>query len=65
MPYDTRKPFDPSGIRLGTPGITTRGLRPEQMPLIADWMDRAIAAHDNDQALDRIAAEVEELLGSL
>jgi glycine hydroxymethyltransferase len=65
VPFDTRKPFDPSGIRLGTPGITTRGLRPEQMPLIADWMDRAIAAHDNDQALDRIAAEVEELLGSL
>lgn len=65
VPFDTRKPFDPSGIRLGTPGITTRGLRPEQMPLVADWMDRAIAAHDNDQALDRIAAEVEELLGSL
>jgi glycine hydroxymethyltransferase len=65
VPFDSRKPFDPSGIRLGTPGVTTRGLRPEQMPLIADWMDRAIAAHDNDQALDRIAAEVEELLGSL
>lgn len=65
VPFDSRKPFDPSGIRLGTPGITTRGLRPEQMPLIADWMDRAIAAHDNDQALDRIAAEVEELLGSI
>ncbi|MCR3746866.1 serine hydroxymethyltransferase [Lentzea californiensis] len=65
VPFDSRKPFDPSGIRLGTPGITTRGLRPEQMPLIADWMDRAIAAHDNDQALDRIAAEVEELLSSL
>ncbi|MGW6443897.1 serine hydroxymethyltransferase [Lentzea sp. NPDC055074] len=65
VPFDTRKPFDPSGIRLGTPGVTTRGLKPEQMPLIADWMDRAIAAHDNEQALDRIAAEVGELLGSL
>ena len=65
VPYDTRKPFDPSGIRLGTPGVTTRGLKPEQMPLIADWIDRAIAAHDNDQALDRIAAEVEELLSTL
>jgi glycine hydroxymethyltransferase len=65
VPFDTRKPFDPSGIRLGTPGVTTRGLKPEQMPLIANWMDRAIAAHDDDQALDRIAAEVEELLGSL
>ncbi|WP_330271952.1 serine hydroxymethyltransferase [Lentzea sp. NBC_00516] len=65
VPFDTRKPFDPSGIRLGTPGVTTRGLKPEQMQLIANWMDRAIAAHDNDQALDRIAAEVGELLGSL
>ncbi|MCG8924668.1 serine hydroxymethyltransferase [Lentzea sp. CC55] len=65
VPFDTRKPFDPSGIRLGTPGVTTRGLKPEQMPLIADWMDRAIAAHDDEQALDRIAAEVEELLGAL
>jgi glycine hydroxymethyltransferase len=65
VPYDTRKPFDPSGIRLGTAGITTRGLKPGQMPLIADWIDRAIAAHDNDQALDRIAAEVEDLLGTL
>ncbi|MET8758239.1 serine hydroxymethyltransferase [Lentzea sp. NPDC004782] len=65
VPFDTRKPFDPSGIRLGTAGITTRGLKPEQMPLIANWIDRAIAAHDNDQALERIAAEVEELLGAL
>jgi glycine hydroxymethyltransferase len=65
VPFDTRKPFDPSGIRLGTPGVTTRGLKPEQMPLIADWMDRAIAAHDDDQALDRIAAEVQELLAAL
>ncbi|GAB2826104.1 serine hydroxymethyltransferase [Lentzea nigeriaca] len=65
VPFDPRKPFDPSGIRLGTAGITTRGLKPEQMPLIADWIDRVIAAHDNDQALDRIATEVEDLLGTL
>ncbi|WP_434452133.1 serine hydroxymethyltransferase [Lentzea sp. E54] len=65
VPFDTRKPFDPSGIRLGTAGITTRGLKPGQMPLIANWIDRAIAAHDNDQALDRIAAEVGELLSAL
>ncbi|GGU19330.1 serine hydroxymethyltransferase [Lentzea flava] len=65
VPFDPRKPFDPSGIRLGTAGITTRGLKPEQMPLIADWIDRVIAAHDNEQALDRIATEVEDLLGTL
>ncbi|ANZ37253.1 serine hydroxymethyltransferase [Lentzea guizhouensis] len=65
VPYDTRKPFDPSGIRLGTPAITTRGLRPEQMPQVAEWIDRAIAAADNGPALDRIAAEVRELLAAL
>lgn len=65
VPFDPRKPFDPSGIRLGTGGITTRGLKPEQMPMIADWIDRAIAAHDDEQALDRIGAEVVELLGTL
>ncbi|MEV6240652.1 serine hydroxymethyltransferase [Lentzea sp. NPDC051838] len=65
VPFDPRKPFDPSGIRLGTAGITTRGLKPEQMPLIADWIDRAIAAVDNEPALDRIAAEVEDLLSTL
>ena len=65
VPFDPRKPFDPSGIRLGTAGITTRGLKPSQMPLIADWIDRAIASADNEPALDRIAAEVEELLGTL
>lgn len=65
VPFDPRKPFDPSGIRLGTAGITTRGLKPGQMPLIADWIDRTIAAHDNTQAIARIAAEVEELLSTL
>jgi glycine hydroxymethyltransferase len=65
VPFDPRKPFDPSGIRLGTPGITTRGLRPEQMPQLAEWIDRAIAAADNGPALDRIAAEVQELLAAL
>ncbi|MEU0877640.1 serine hydroxymethyltransferase [Lentzea sp. NPDC005914] len=65
VPFDPRKPFDPSGIRLGTAGITTRGLKPSQMPLIADWIDRAIASAGNEPALARIAAEVEKLLGTL
>src|SRR6202451_1631794 len=57
--FDQRKPFDPSGIRLGTPALTTRGLTEEHMPLLAAWMDEAITAgaKDDDAALDRIAAE--------
>src|SRR3954471_2095208 len=40
VPYDTRKPFDPSGLRLGTPALTTRGLTEAQMPQVADWISR-------------------------
>jgi glycine hydroxymethyltransferase len=64
VPYDPRKPFDPSGIRLGTPAITTRGLGEQHMPLIAAWLDDAIAAaaQDDEATLDRIAGEVRDLL---
>ncbi len=64
VPFDTRKPFDPSGIRLGTPAITTRGLGEEHMAPIAAWIDDAItaAAKDDEAALDRIAGEVRDLL---
>ena len=64
VPYDPRKPFDPSGIRLGTPAITTRGLSEEHMPAIAAWIDDAItaAAKDDEAVLDRIARDVRELL---
>lgn len=64
VPFDPRKPFDPSGIRLGTAAVTTRGLRPEQQPKIAEWIDRAIsaAANEDSQQLRTIAGEVRELL---
>jgi glycine hydroxymethyltransferase len=64
VPFDQRKPFDPSGIRLGTPAITTRGLRAEHMAPLAAWIDAAItaASKDDDPALDRIAAEIRDLL---
>ncbi len=64
VPFDPRKPFDPSGIRLGTPAITTRGLTEEHMPQLAAWMDEAItaASKDDDESLGRIAGEVRDLL---
>ena len=66
VPFDPRKPFDPSGVRLGTAAITTRGLGVEQMPQVADWMDRAIQAANNgdDAAIATVSAEVSELLAS-
>jgi glycine hydroxymethyltransferase len=64
VPFDTRRPFDPSGIRLGTPAITTRGLTEQHMPLLAAWMDEAItaAAKDDEGPLERIATEIRDLL---
>jgi len=62
VPYDPRKPFDPSGIRLGTPAVTTRGMSAEHMAPIAAWMDRVVeAAKGEDEAtIDAIAAEVRD-----
>jgi glycine hydroxymethyltransferase len=66
VPFDQRKPLDPSGLRIGTPAITTRGLREEHMPAIAAWMDEAISASvkDDEPTLERIASEVRDLLRS-
>jgi glycine hydroxymethyltransferase len=66
VPFDKRKPFDPSGLRIGTPAITTRGLREEHMAPIAAWMDEAItaAAKDDETVIERIAAEVREFLAA-
>ncbi|MGB3443043.1 MAG: serine hydroxymethyltransferase [Actinophytocola sp.] len=66
VPFDPRKPFDPSGLRLGTPAVTTRGLGTDQMPQIAEWIDRTATAANNDDeaAIAAIAAEVRELLAA-
>lgn len=66
VPYDPRKPFDPSGIRLGTPALTTRGLTEAQMPQVAAWIDGAVAAalKEDEPALARIAGEVRDLLAA-
>jgi glycine hydroxymethyltransferase len=64
VPYDPRKPFDPSGLRIGTPALTTRGLAEQHMPQLAAWMDEAITAalKDDEQTIERIAGEVRDLL---
>jgi glycine hydroxymethyltransferase len=61
VPYDPRKAFSPSGIRLGTPAVTSRGMGETEMRLIGKWMDDAIAQRKDDAALARIAGEVSEM----
>ena len=64
VPFDQRKPFDPSGLRIGTPAITTRGLTEPHMAQIAAWMDEAIraASKQDDTVIDRIAGQVRDLM---
>ena len=60
VPYDTRKPFDPSGIRLGSPSVTSRGMGEPEMRQIAAWMDRVIS-NPSDENAEKVLAEVREL----
>lgn len=60
VPDDPLPMFRPSGIRLGTPALTTRGCTPSDMPQIAEWMKQAIDARDDDTALAKLRSEVRE-----
>jgi len=59
VPFETRSPFITSGIRLGSPALTTRGMGGPEMERIVEWIDAAIKARDNDTRLDEIRIEVE------
>jgi glycine hydroxymethyltransferase len=63
VPFDPRKPFSPSGIRLGTPAITSRGMGPAEMNHVGRFIDEAVEAAKakDEDALDRIFGEVKEL----
>jgi glycine hydroxymethyltransferase len=61
IPYDERKPVDPSGIRVGTPALTTRGMKTEQMRTVGAWMLAALRAPDDEATLNRIRSEIKEL----
>jgi glycine hydroxymethyltransferase len=58
VPNDPRSPMDPSGIRLGTPALTTRGMKENEMRQIAGWIDEAITNHSNETKLEEIRKNV-------
>jgi glycine hydroxymethyltransferase len=62
VPFDTRSPFQASGLRVGTPAITTRGMKEEHMTLIVDFIDQIISDIENEDLLKKIKGEVNELM---
>jgi glycine hydroxymethyltransferase len=61
VPFDPRKPFDPSGIRIGTPAVTSRGMKEAEMRQIAVWMDQVVSAPTDAGLHEKVAGEVREL----
>jgi glycine hydroxymethyltransferase len=61
IPYDVNPPLKPSGIRVGTPALTTRGMKEPEMRLIAAWIAKALEQRTDDAALEKIRGEVAEL----
>jgi glycine hydroxymethyltransferase len=60
IPYDPRKPFDPSGIRIGTPSITSRGMKEPEMEQVATWINQVVERIDDESFLASVATEIAE-----
>jgi len=63
VPFDSRSPFQTSGLRIGTPAITTRGLKEEHMPVIVELIDRVISDIDNEDLIPKVRKQVNEMMG--
>lgn len=64
VPYDDKSPFVTSGIRIGTPAVTTRGLKEEHMPVVARLIDRVLMHREDEKVIAQVRGEVNELMGA-
>jgi glycine hydroxymethyltransferase len=62
VPFDDQSPFVTSGIRVGTPAPTTRGLKESDMATIVDLIDQVITNPENDEVINNVAGEVKKLM---
>jgi glycine hydroxymethyltransferase len=62
VPFDDKSAFVTSGIRVGTPAITSRGMNESHMPLIVDWIDKIITDADNETKIQNIRGEVNSFM---
>lgn len=63
VPFDDKSPFVTSGIRVGVPAITTRGLKENDMTQVVGWLDRVLSAPDDEQLIAKVRGEVNEFMG--
>ncbi len=62
VPFDSRSPFQTSGVRVGTPAITTRGLKEDAMPAIVEMIDEILSHHEDDKVIERIRTRVNSMM---
>ena len=62
VPFDSRSPFKTSGLRIGTPAITTRGMKEEHMPMIVDFIDQVISDIENEDLILTVKKQVNEMM---
>ncbi len=62
VPFDEKSPFVTSGIRVGTPAITTRGLEVGAMDQVVDWMDQVIMQPENEVLIQKVRSEVQDFM---
>ena len=62
IPFDSRKPFDPSGVRIGTPAATSRGLEERHMIQVAEWLDEVVSSPEDASISEKVRGEVHDLM---